>query len=720
MFRCGAAVLGLIVAIRRGEADRVFRWVIHCALLIALALLPQRAGATMAPVGHAFAGHARAGCPCRNGAGRWHGQPSSSINVASRVVRGFDSLNRVQHVKEGIRTHGTNYYEGPSRLVRRDMGIPNNTVPNPGATAATRFTLEYDGIRGTLNPVDDHGFRQIKRTTHVNVATGAVLDDRTYTWDENQNMRSRRDERAAGKRTDVYTYDSAARVVRSGKTEGGSTNETVYTLDAAGNRTAVSGGSMPGSYTMSALTPPADEQMHQYTASPGGRSYTYDHNGNRTARTSPGGTVPMLYDYAGRLVQYGGALDLRRDYCAYDALGRRIKTWSSHILGQPGEYYYSGDQLVSEFNLAGQAFFRSFVYSGAYIDEPLSMRQSPEGDDLYMHADANYSVSVLSASDGSALYRYAYGDFGEVGITNEQAVPPVVVPRSPNPFLFTGRWYDDFPGLYDYRTRRYDPAIGRFTSRDTIGLWGDAANLGNPNTYVGNNPWSGVDPYGLYNETLGWRETGWGWIADGFVNSVAELMPDPSASRRNVIESAERAGNIRLSGTERFAHGIGAVSHSIAAVTDFVPGAGAARKKATKCVQNGFDRLLSHQGDSVFALSPKIDDAVQDAAGALVRVKLGKFLEGEDVVEAAKHAKEVGRVTGTVDRAGAKARRAERLKHRSTVPGMDRDEFPPAAIRPDDPSKVSIKPIEPSHNRRSGRRLRDELPPDGTPVEIDP
>jgi hypothetical protein len=41
-----------------------------------------------------------------------------------------------------------------------------------------------------------------------------------------------------------------------------------------------------------------------------------------------------------------------------------------------------------------------------------------------------------------------------------------------------------------------DPEIGRFISRDTIGLWGDPNNLGNGQAYVGNNPWTGLDPYG--------------------------------------------------------------------------------------------------------------------------------------------------------------------------------------------------------------------------------
>ena len=66
-----------------------------------------------------------------------------------------------------------------------------------------------------------------------------------------------------------------------------------------------------------------------------------------------------------------------------------------------------------------------------------------------------------------------------------------------NPYLFTGREYDPETGLYYYRTRYLDPVAGRFTTRDVIGLWGDEAELGNGYSYVGNNPGSLLDPFGL-------------------------------------------------------------------------------------------------------------------------------------------------------------------------------------------------------------------------------
>jgi hypothetical protein len=102
------------------------------------------------------------------------------------------------------------------------------------------------------------------------------------------------------------------------------------------------------------------------------------------------------------------------------------------------------------------------------------------------------------------------------------------------------------------------------------------------------------------------------------------------------------------------------------------------------------------------------------------RTWLGRFLRGRDVAEAGEHADSVGTVTGVVDRSGARARRAANLKGKERVPGKDLDEYPPAVIKPDDPGQVSVKPIDRSQNRRSGARLRDELPPDGTPVVIEP
>ncbi len=68
-----------------------------------------------------------------------------------------------------------------------------------------------------------------------------------------------------------------------------------------------------------------------------------------------------------------------------------------------------------------------------------------------------------------------------------------------NPYMYTGRRLDPETGFYQFRTRYYDPDMGRFISRDTIGIWGDEASLGNGYAYAGNNPMTNTDSQGTWS-----------------------------------------------------------------------------------------------------------------------------------------------------------------------------------------------------------------------------
>ncbi|MFO0974206.1 MAG: RHS repeat-associated core domain-containing protein [Phycisphaerae bacterium] len=102
-----------------------------------------------------------------------------------------------------------------------------------------------------------------------------------------------------------------------------------------------------------------------------------------------------------------------------------------------------------------------------------------------------------SAAGNQQLY-FTYPGGGWVGFSGDVAFA-LLTDRSAigNPYLFTGREYDPETGWYNFRTRYLDPRAGRFTTRDVIGLWGDAGNLGNAYAYVGNNPATYSDPFGL-------------------------------------------------------------------------------------------------------------------------------------------------------------------------------------------------------------------------------
>jgi RHS repeat-associated protein len=86
---------------------------------------------------------------------------------------------------------------------------------------------------------------------------------------------------------------------------------------------------------------------------------------------------------------------------------------------------------------------------------------------------------------------YRYDVFGQAAIQTEFGVA-LSASRVGNRYRFTGREYDAESGLYYYRARMYNPAIGRFMQTDPVG-YGDGLNW---YAYCGNNPVMFVDPYG--------------------------------------------------------------------------------------------------------------------------------------------------------------------------------------------------------------------------------
>lgn len=119
-------------------------------------------------------------------------------------------------------------------------------------------------------------------------------------------------------------------------------------------------------------------------------------------------------------------------------------------------------------------------------------------------------MAALTDHEVREVYQYdAYGQptildrFGGGPITNSWGTAHSAIG---NPWMFTGRQFDEETGLYFYRARYYDPVKGRFLQRDPIGIWGDPANLGNKYAYVGNNPSSATDPMG--RRTCKWYQFG--------------------------------------------------------------------------------------------------------------------------------------------------------------------------------------------------------------------
>jgi RHS repeat-associated protein len=130
-----------------------------------------------------------------------------------------------------------------------------------------------------------------------------------------------------------------------------------------------------------------------------------------------------------------------------------------------------------------------------------------------LHLNALGSVVALSNEAGAITESYAYSPYGEVN----------QVSLVGNPYLYTGREHDPETGLYYYRNRYYDAALGRFLEPDPIGYQGGM----NFYAYVGGNPTNFVDPLGLF-----WTESAGSQSDQGLGQPVETNGPGPTAVPR--------------------------------------------------------------------------------------------------------------------------------------------------------------------------------------------
>jgi RHS repeat-associated protein len=207
------------------------------------------------------------------------------------------------------------------------------------------------------------------------------------------------------------------------------------------------------------------------------------------------------YDYRNQMVSSIDQGSGQEFHYRYDALGRRIETFDPNedVSDFDRRYIYSGWRVIEERDLS-DAVVAEYVY-GRWLDEPVAMRRNTDGvagmETFYYHQDDQYNVTAILDGAGNLVERYEYDDYGVATMYTGSGSLLTTGSLISNPYLWNGRRYDSYTGLYYYRTRYLDPTVGRFTTQDTIGIWGDVSNLGNGRAYVGNSPWTYIDPFGL-------------------------------------------------------------------------------------------------------------------------------------------------------------------------------------------------------------------------------
>jgi RHS repeat-associated protein len=277
-----------------------------------------------------------------------------------------------------------------------------------------------------------------------------------------------------------YTYDAADRLTKAPSVPGGSIPG--YGYDAADNLTSFLDG-IPASYN----------NVNQIVTRDG-VAYTHDANGNLLND----GSRTYAWDAENRLVgigyigQAGRSTGLR-----YDGLGRRLALIEINVAtASETRQLWCGQQLC-------QARTAADVVTQRYFDHG---EVTSSGQALYYGVDQLGSVrDVMSVQSGTKVQSYDYAPYGA----------PWGASTTVNTDLrYAGLYTHAASGLYLANYRAYDANSGRWVSRDPIGEAGGV----NLYAYVGGNPVSGIDPYGLFDIT---NPADWPTIPQGVVNACA-------------------------------------------------------------------------------------------------------------------------------------------------------------------------------------------------------
>jgi RHS repeat-associated protein len=267
----------------------------------------------------------------------------------------------------------------------------------------------------------------------------------------------------------VYTYDLNGNMTEVSKQNGASvqTEKWLYTwnprdqLTKVEKRTGTGAGTYAGqveyAYCLSCDGALAYRKEYDQTSETSIRRYEYD--GLKLLR------VDEVYDS-------DSDNDLDDDYAANGGLGNwrtvEASTYGPGIVG----------------NLLGKV-----VYTHTDDDA------TPDSQaDYYYHYDHVGNVYLVTDDEGEEVYRFSQDAFGnELDFGNYTGDSWATAAAAGIGEHQTGKWIDEFSGLYFFSARWYDSGVGRFIARDKIN------NSLFPNRYQFNLalPTMRVDPNGL-------------------------------------------------------------------------------------------------------------------------------------------------------------------------------------------------------------------------------
>ena len=453
---------------------------------------------------------------CLNGKGRLcqmtdpAGTTSWTYDTRGRVLTKAQQFNYTEISSSII--YLTQYaYNGAGQL--SSMTYPSGMVVNYSYSKGqiSGLTATIAGVTQTVvSSVGYEPFGSIKSWTWGNGAAATRVFDtdgritsiaspglaRTYQYDDGSRIVGTTDQLNASLSWS-YGYDSLDRLTSQAKTG----TSITYAYDENGNRISQSGSVYGTPNTFVFDMPRTSNRLQKVTgiaSSPSGpytfdvSSYSYDASGN-------GIQLPytnQYFDASGRFASRGGnrllinglGQRVRRDYAGAER--HWVYDESGHTLGQ---YDYYLNYLPSSYNTVPTETIWLGDLPIAVVHQEFTRQSDPDGDYvtgltapalLYAQVDHLGSPRALTRpSDNTVAWRWDSDAFGKGEANGALEFSQ----------RFPGQIADPDTSTYYNYLRDYDPAVGRYTESDSIGLRGGINTYG----YARMRPGQLIDMFGL-------------------------------------------------------------------------------------------------------------------------------------------------------------------------------------------------------------------------------
>ncbi|WP_254051373.1 RHS repeat-associated core domain-containing protein [Stenotrophomonas sp. SAU14A_NAIMI4_5] len=274
-----------------------------------------------------------------------------------------------------------------------------------------------------------------------------------------------------------YAYDTLGRLTQTQDGTTGTPIET-YGYDATGNRTSLTTSAGTSTYSY-----PADSH---HLVAVGGEARGYDAAGNTTSI----GSKAFTYNNANRMsaVKLGGAVAERY---GYNHRGERVLRAPEGGNAQITVYDEAG-QWLGNYSAAGQAQQQA-IWLDNYPVALINVVAAGVPELAYIQPDhLGTPRVVIDPVRDVAIWEWSNKSevFGDQAPANDPDGDGVAFELA---LRFPGQQATDASGMFYNYQREYDPAVGRFSQSDPIGLMGGISTYG----YVEGRPLIQVDPLGL-------------------------------------------------------------------------------------------------------------------------------------------------------------------------------------------------------------------------------